>query len=183
MLYAIAAIVAAISFTLVAFPLFQRRGDLELAVQPPDVEVEDLHSRREAVYGAIKELDFEYQLGNLSPADYQELRNQYRQRAASVLKELDEWTIPALEGTKDHPNREHEIEEAVGRLRAGGRKKPRREGTDMRFCLQCGASMGQSDRFCASCGASVALTCPACGAGLEAGDNFCCRCGARVDQR
>lgn len=180
MLYIITAMVAIAAFALVAYPLFQRKEEPELALQPQEAEVEDLHTRREAIYGAIKELDFEYQLGNLSQADYQDLRSQYRQRAASVLKEMDELAQPPPQRPDGQTRWEEEIEEAVRSLRAQGGKKPARAKGSGRFCPQCGASAGRESRFCAACGSPLARTCPACGAGLELEDNFCPLCGARV---
>lgn len=180
MMYVVAAIIAVTAFALVAFPLFQRREEPELALQPLDIEVDDLHSRREAVYSAIKELDFEYQLGNLSQDDYQDLRNQYRQKAASVLKEMDEISEVTPQSPDDRPTREDEIEEVVRSLRAKGGQKPARSKAKARFCPQCGAPAGQADHFCASCGSSLTRACGGCGAGLEPGDSFCPVCGARA---
>ena len=180
MMYVVAAIVAVAAFALVAYPLFQRKEEPELALQPLDIEVDDLHSRREAVYSAIKELDFEYQLGNLSQDDYQDLRNQYRQKAASVLKEMDELTQVTPQSPDGRPTREDEIEEGVRSLRAKGGQKPARSKAKARFCPQCGAPAGQVDHFCASCGSALTRACGGCGAGLEPGDSFCPVCGARA---
>ncbi|MDP2726504.1 MAG: zinc ribbon domain-containing protein, partial [Dehalococcoidia bacterium] len=175
MIYVVAAIVAAAAFGLVAYPLFQRR-ELELAPEAVDLDLEDLHSRREAVYGAINELDFEYQLGNLSDADYQSLRNQYRQRAASVLKGIDELTEapPVRRGRTARRDLDAEIEEAVRRLRAGGSKSPTQHAEPGGLCSNCGAHVAANDRFCSGCGTDLAKavgkSCPECGAGLEPGD-------------
>ena len=180
MIYVLAAIVAMAAFGLVAYPLFQRREEPELALQPLDIEVDNLHSRREAVYSAIKELDFEYQLGNLSQPDYQDLRNQYRQKAASVLQEMDGLAEVRATEPSPRPAWEDEIEEAVRRLRGRGETKTPRSKTKTRFCPHCGTSLGQEDRFCAACGNPMARGCPACGAGLEPGDAFCPQCGVRA---
>lgn len=186
MIYAIATVMAVAAFVLVGYPLFQRR-EPELMPEAADLEIEDLHSRREAVYGAIKELDFEYQLGNLSEADYQSLRNQYRQRAASVLKELDEMAEPAPTARKHRTaprDLDAEIEEAVRQLRAGRNKSAVQQGETGRTCSTCGAHAGANDRSCSGCGGdltvSVGKCCPECGAGLEPGDKFCPACGTRL---
>lgn len=185
MIYAVAILTAVAALGLVAYPLFQRR-ELELAAEAIDLDVEDAHSRREAVYGAIKELDFEHQLGNLSDADYQSLRSQYRQRAASVLKELDELAEerppqPAAAGELDL---DAEIEEAVRKLRASASKPAARSAERRRVCSSCGAKVGGTDRFCAGCGADLTVhvdrSCPECGAGLEPEDKFCPVCGSRL---
>ncbi|MDP2660626.1 MAG: zinc ribbon domain-containing protein [Dehalococcoidia bacterium] len=188
MIYVVAAIVAVAAFGLVGYPLFQRR-ELELAPEAVDLDLEDANSRREAVYGAIKELDFEYQLGNLSDADYQSLRSQYRQRAASVLMELDELTEerqaqPAVEIERDL---DAEIEEAVRQVRANANKPPARPVERTSLCSSCGARVGKNSRFCPSCGADlatpVAKSCAECGVGLEPEDKFCPACGYRLQAR
>lgn len=180
MIYVVAAIVALAAFALVAYPLFQRKEELESALVPADGEVEELHSRREAIYGAIKELDFEYQLGNLSQPDYQDLRNQYRQKAASVLQEMDGLAEVGAKEPPPRPAWEDEIEEAVRSLRSKEKTKAPRSKTKTRFCAHCGTSLGQEDRFCAACGNPQVQTCQGCGAGLEPGDKFCPICGARA---
>src|SRR3989304_4279440 len=93
MTYAVAAVIALGALALVAYPLFQRKEPLAVR-RPLNGEVEDLHSQREAVYGAIKELDFESQLGNLSRADSQGLWRQCRSRAAAGLKALEDLGDP-----------------------------------------------------------------------------------------
>jgi len=185
MIYVVAAIVAVAAFGLVAYPLFQRR-ELELAPEAIDLDVEDAHSRREAVYGAIKELDFEHQLGNLSDADYQSLRSQYRQRAASVLKELDELTEerPAQTATASERDLDAEIEEAVRQLRKVRGTSPAHHEEPGRSCSSCGAPTELGDRFCSGCGSDLSIyvgkSCRECGTVLEPGDTFCPSCGIRV---
>lgn len=50
--------------------------------------LEELLSRRDSAYDALRDLDFEYQIGNLSESDYKGLREHYRFRAAAVLRLL-----------------------------------------------------------------------------------------------
>ncbi|MDO8690546.1 MAG: zinc ribbon domain-containing protein [Dehalococcoidia bacterium] len=188
MIYVVAAIVAVVAFGLVGYPLFQRR-ELELAPEALDLDLEDANSRREAVYGAIKELDFEYQLGNLSDADYQSLRGQYRQRAASVLMELDELKEErqAEPSVELEPDLDAEIEEMVRQARARAEKTPTHPAGRTSLCPGCGANVRANSRFCAKCGADlatpVARCCTECGAGLEPEDEFCPACGYRLQAR
>ena len=49
----------------------------------------DLLDRKETVYAAIKEIEFDYQMGKLSEEDFQQLRQQYKDEAVSILKQLD----------------------------------------------------------------------------------------------
>ncbi len=46
-----------------------------------------LLERKNELLGALKEIEFEYQLGKLSEEDYNNLKNDYEMNALSVLKE------------------------------------------------------------------------------------------------
>ncbi len=48
-----------------------------------------LEEERITSLAALRELDFDFEMGKLSAEDYRELRDQYQAKAASVLKELD----------------------------------------------------------------------------------------------
>src|SRR3972149_12116550 len=89
----IVGILGMVAFGLVAFPLFKNREEVEeYDGQEEDEAVADVLSQREGVYLAIKELEADYQMGNLSDRDYQQLRENYKLKAAKVLKEMDELT-------------------------------------------------------------------------------------------
>src|SRR3989304_353015 len=78
----------ALSFGAIAWPFLGRRvsGD---AAREPARPWDDLVSQRDTTYQALKELEFEYNLGNLSDADYADLRERYRTQAAGLLQKLD----------------------------------------------------------------------------------------------
>ncbi len=61
------------------------------ADSPGDV----LQQERARIYGYMRELEFDYQAGKISQADYQELRADYEQQAVVVLKQLD--SLPKAE--------------------------------------------------------------------------------------
>lgn len=71
---------------------FVRKGEngevMELV--PQEHLLENLVSQKEHTYAAIKELDFDYNMGKLSEEDYQELKKQYKQKAVDILKQIDE---------------------------------------------------------------------------------------------
>ena len=119
--------------------------------------LDDLIARRDAAYGAIKELDFEHELGNLSESDYHELRDRYRTKAASVLQELE----GALASSGSTP--------AVSLATPQG----------SRPCRRCARATEASDEYCWSCGARLQDGCQACGRALEHEDTFCAFCGVR----
>ena len=88
----IALAIAIAVFAFVAAPLFLR-GEKSARTRAGDgavsEELQDLLSEKEMVYGAIQELDFDFKSGKLSAADHQGLRQRYEERAAVVLKAID----------------------------------------------------------------------------------------------
>jgi hypothetical protein len=85
----VALLMTAAVFLAVGYPLLRPgrgKGDL---VSTDHREAEDLLAERDEAYAAIKELEFEFHLGNLSQRDYEELRARYCQRAEGILQELE----------------------------------------------------------------------------------------------
>lgn len=71
--------------------------DVEVGVRDPEGR-SPLELERDQLYAALKELDFDYRAGKLSPADYEPLRQDYEARAAAVLAELDRLRAAPLPG-------------------------------------------------------------------------------------
>ena len=85
----VALLMTAAVFALVGYPLLRPgHGEGEL-VSTDRRGAEGLLARRDEVYAAIEELEFEFQLGNLSQRDYEELRARYQQHAEDILRELE----------------------------------------------------------------------------------------------
>ncbi len=109
-----------------------------------------LEQRKEEVYEAIKEMDFDYGMGKISEDDYQGLKSQYKAKALEIFKELD-----ALEGGG---HVDAAIEREVQQLREKGKRTGDRgngEETDARklnFCTQCGRKVTPEEAFCRGCG-------------------------------
>ena len=100
----------------------------------------ELLSRKEALLSAIKELQFDYELGNLSPEEHQELEEKYKARAMGVLRELDRPSPRA-------PMGEEGIEREIAALR--------RVMKERRFCSRCSVPADPGDSFCSRCGAPL----------------------------
>lgn len=167
-------ILALIAMGLVAYPLFQTKEEVDdVDGHEEDAEFEDVLLRREGVYSAIKELDQDYQMGNLSERDYRDLRDSYKLKAAMVLKQIDEM-VPVVQRDAEEP-----MERSAQRVvSSGGVAAPARKRTAVRFCSGCGAKLSAGDRFCAGCGRPVVSGCPNCGAEFEPADSFCASCGS-----
>ena len=82
-------LIVSATIAVVLWPLLRARPAPDTGQSWERDRLESLLSRRDSAYDAIRDLDFEYRLGNLSEADYLELRERYRERAAGVLRRLE----------------------------------------------------------------------------------------------
>ncbi len=140
MTYLAILLVMLVAFTVVGWPLISSSpARRESGERSP---FDDLIGERDAAYQSIKELDFEYQLGNLSESDYQRLRQWYRREAASTLRKLD----AALKGAS----------EATGRGPAASSETASSDSPSAQIaCPYCGKRAQTGDRYCWSCGARL----------------------------
>lgn len=76
--------------------------------------LETLTSRKEEIYGALKDIELDYRMGKLSREDYEELSAAYREKALGLLKTIDRRSPATLDAR---------IEEEVAAYR---RRLPRR---------------------------------------------------------
>lgn len=165
-------------------PLVERRADngkdrLPSSTNKGDGAVRAAHDgllrQRDAIYAAIRELDFDFGLGKISEEDYGPQRERLVAQGVEVLKRLD--ALPP-DGTATF---EAEIEAEVRRLRqkrgrpadrrarklaaptqvsddeieAQVRALRRKQMPASSFCAQCGAAVQPDDRFCRNCGAAL----------------------------
>ncbi|HEY8476798.1 MAG TPA: c-type cytochrome biogenesis protein CcmI [Chloroflexota bacterium] len=104
MMLLIALLVVVATCVYVISPLW-RRPD-ESIEESTGALVEDVTRQREALYRALRELEFDHQVGHLTLEDYESLQAHYRRRALLLLE---------AEETIDRRRIEHEIEEEVRR--------------------------------------------------------------------
>lgn len=95
-------------------------------------ERQRLQRQKLEAYAAIKEVEFDHQMGKLSPADFAAIRDKY---AAQALE-----AIAALEAAKT----------AQPRQAAEGRRAKR-----IAFCPACGHAVPARANFCPGCGQSL----------------------------
>ncbi len=93
---------------------------------------------REALYDAIRELDFDYRMGKVEEDDYRATRSRYESRAVELMRAIEETTGPPV-GIEDR------IEQEIAALRE----------RDTGACAGCGDSTPEGARFCPRCGKAL----------------------------
>lgn len=111
------AVLVVVVIAFIAYPLL--KGEAHPTTVTPDA-LDSVIAQRDSAYDAIRDLDFDYQMGKLSKADYEQLRDRYKARAAQALQEID-----AAAGTAGAGER---IEDEVARLRQRRAAAPAESG-------------------------------------------------------
>lgn len=145
----VALLLALLAFGFVVWPLWRTGAPLRIDDDNP---LTDLLTRKDSVLLSIKELEFDYQTGKLSAEDFEQLNGRLRQRAISLLRQIEK-TAPAS------ADLEAELEALILQQRklAGVPKLTLKEsGADKRrFCPECGGQVKLTDKFCAQCGTAL----------------------------
>jgi hypothetical protein len=146
----IVVIVLSAALVAVAWPLVRP----ELAAMESDAgpasHMAVLEERKLSIYGAIRDLGFDYRTDKITEDDYQREMATLKAEAVAVLREMETLRSSPPRGTEAL---EREIESA----RQGGAAVPSGSpsGEARRFCTQCGEAAAGDDRFCANCGATL----------------------------
>lgn len=133
----------------VGLPLFRSKTAHKVgSLQPLQKQrAEDLLSRKETLYSTLKDLDFDYKMGKLSPEDYEELKRQYEGEAISLLQEMDALSNRSL--------LDEQLEAEISTYR-----QVLREDQGGNYCSQCGHPYASGDHFCSRCGTQIAPRTP-----------------------
>jgi hypothetical protein len=107
-----------------------------------DNDTERLLLQKEMLYGAIRDLDFDFQTGKVDQQDYVELRQQLEGEAVYILRQLD--AADALVAL------DHTIEQQVLALRRQSAAPVC--GSHREACAGCGTPFGDGENFCPYCG-------------------------------
>ena len=122
-------------------PLARRRS-YSVRGAEGDNDTERLLLQKEMLYGAIRDLDFDFQTGKVDQKDYAELRQQLEGEAVQVLRQLDAGdALVALD---------HEIEQQVLALRRHSASTVC--GSQRESCSGCGTPLDDGENFCPDCG-------------------------------
>ena len=131
----LASVVLLIAVT-VAFTLSIRPQD----VPPPDPvsPTRHLEERKAAIYENLRDLQFEYRVGKLSDADYQQTKLGLQKELAAVLGEIDK-----VNG----------VSKPAPKPPAAVASTPARESANV--CPHCGAKFPNPMKFCGECGKAM----------------------------
>ncbi len=144
MTYLLATIISLFISGYVVYPLFQKRYQLTpLMFFENAGNLNDLESAKEEALRAIKEIDFEYQLGKMTREDYESLKAEYQRRAVLILKQIDDRQQRNMEGDP--------LEERI-RLYRQQLKRTGGIQNNQRLCPQCGQMVQKDYQFCVYCG-------------------------------
>lgn len=142
----LAAMMVLAAIGIVSWPLLRGIGAKSRPGLVEDTEVSDLLAQKDATLFAISELESDYEIGSLSQADYQELRQKYEEKAVALIKAVDE--MRSERGLQGVNHIDEEIESRVSKLRRAKRGAPAGKS-----CPGCGAQIEVDDQFCSRCGA------------------------------
>jgi hypothetical protein len=125
----------AIAAAALYFTLAIREKDIPepLPVSP----VQHLEDRKQAIYGNLRDLQFEYRLGKLSDEDYQANKLALQRELAVVLAELESMVV------------------RLGLKTARPQKASTRKPVNAAQCPHCGAKFAQPLKFCGECGKAM----------------------------
>jgi|SRR5579883_2781802 len=132
LLAAVVLVVAVTTF----FTLSVRAKDLPQA--EPESPTRHLDERKAAIYENLRDLQFEYRVGKLSDADYQQTKLTLQKELAGVLAAIDQ-----LGGAKPP---------APKVAKPAPKPQPSSEIT----CPSCGAHFSSAMKFCGECGKAMA---------------------------
>ena len=122
-----------------------RRWSYSKRMAEGDDDTERLLLQKEMLYGAIRDLDFDFQTGKVDQKDYAELRQQLEREAVQILRQLDAADpLVALD---------HEIEQQVLALRRHSASTVC--GSQSRSLLGCGTPLENGENFCPCCGQAI----------------------------
>jgi hypothetical protein len=114
----------------------------------------ELEREKQSLLKALKELEFDHEMGKISDADFRDIGGQYRARAVRVLRQLDE------QGADYKELVEKELK--ARRAAAGapdardGDAKDAKAEDKLGRCASCGTTNDSDAVFCKKCGKKVA---------------------------
>ncbi|MCA9606657.1 MAG: zinc ribbon domain-containing protein [Myxococcales bacterium] len=149
-----------------------------------------LVAEKQTLLRAIKDIQFERELGKISEEDFERLDKAYRRRAKQVLALLDQDLEPyRVRADKEIADAMGEAEDR-GPYRRGGSGRKKKKGTPAKQaarprgveCPACGVDNAKDAVFCKACAVRIApLVCAKCGTENDPDAKFCKACAAKLE--
>jgi len=161
-----AVLVGLAALWLVLRPFFGER----VAAEPIEEPLMPEETRKGVALLALKEIEFDREMGKLSDGDYQYLKDKYIAEALEALRED--------EGARAPDDVEALIAHRVRTLRSAAATAP--PGAPV--CPSCGPRPEADAMYCSTCGGALPAptACARCGTALASDSRFCEGCGSRV---
>lgn len=177
MLIILTIVIVAAAMALVTYPIIAKSRVAQPTAASAEEELAELLARRDATFQALRDLNFDRQVGKVTDEDFVVFEANLKAAAADVLAALDAWEAAA------DRQLDAMLERAIAARRSalvGGRS-----------CPACGRPAAAEDKFCAGCGAALpaiepkpapasAQLCPKCGRPTGPADRFCGGCGTAL---
>ena len=131
----------------VGYPLFSGRANRPTVAAPSTGSAAAqalLEERKEQLFTALRELEFDCELGKVTPQDFAEQRPRLEADALAVLRELE-----GLTGAPGPADPRQVLEAEVRAARASLAAPPSSR------CPSCDAEQGADHQFCPQCGARL----------------------------
>ncbi len=151
--YALVVVAASLMFVLAQLyrmVVALARPDADVAVEgrglASAVTQSELREDRKRVLKAIKELDFDHEMGKISDADHKAVRERYQLRAVEVMRALE-----------DQPRLHPRVQDLLSRSTGVEEESPLVTPliATKAGCLSCGAANDPDANFCKGCGAKL----------------------------
>ncbi|RMD93189.1 MAG: zinc-ribbon domain-containing protein [Calditrichaeota bacterium] len=126
------------SLAYVALPFFARPNAESKRRRSMAPALEDLLAERDNLLAAIKDLEFDLEMGKISREDFNPLIREYRQKASRIFQSLEK-----ANGKKASLKRLDRELQALAQKSGNKAQK---------FCPNCGARVLPQYRFCSQCG-------------------------------
>ena len=176
MLIVLAIAISVGAVLLVVYPIIVRSRSAQSAASLAQEELDELLARRDAVFQALRDLNFDHRVGKITDDDFAVFQANLKETAAETLKTLDKWETEASISLDAALERTIAARQAA--LLSGGRS-----------CPDCGRPAATDDKFCAACGKALLEVsakpeppaqevCARCGRPIHPDDRFCGACGA-----
>ena len=160
----------------VLFPIFARASEVGKRPTATARERTSLLEKKDRIYEAIQDVDFEYQAGKLSDTDYKSVREDFLGQAAELIARLDELDASDVSTAETSQEAPDTLEQATQQVPSNG------DEVSGPSCPSCQQLNPEGAQFCMRCGSKLTSSahCPQCGAELQKEARFCTACGEAI---